>query len=180
MLFSTEALHCWMYCAAACGSNPAKLTTVLGKTVVSFAGFDPHAAAQYIQQWSASVEKSMGKETTLEVGYLGSRGFHLQRAHLINNAPPAPGAIQPRRPHQTASFVDGSVLPTDITVANSTFPVSGVNILENSARSWYDAGYVNLRRRYSAGLSLLANYTFAKDLTDAPDFRSPMFESTVA
>jgi len=153
---------------------------VLGKTVVSFAGFDPHAPSQYIQQWSASVEKSLGKETTLEIGYLGSRGFHLQRAHLINNAPPGPGLIQPRRPYHTVSFVDGTVLPSDISILNSTFPVSGVNILENSARSWYDAGYVNVRRRYSSGLSLLANYTFAKDLSDAPDFRSPMFESTVA
>jgi hypothetical protein len=57
--------------------------------------------------------------------------------------------------------------------------VSTVNLLENSARSWYDAGYVNIRRRYSNGLSLLANYTYAKNLTNAPDFRSPMFESSV-
>jgi hypothetical protein len=57
--------------------------------------------------------------------------------------------------------------------------VSTVNWLENTARSWYDAGYVNIRRRYSAGLSLLANYTWAKNLSDAPDFRSPMFESSV-
>jgi hypothetical protein len=28
-------------------------------------------------------------------------------------------------------------------------------------------------------LTLLANYTFAKSLSDAPDFRSPMFESTI-
>jgi carboxypeptidase family protein len=153
---------------------------VLGKTVVSFAGFDPHAPAQYIQQWSGSVEKSLGKETTVEVGYLGSRGFHLQRADLINNAPPGPGLIQPRRPYHKASFLDGTTLPSDIQVLSTTFPVSGVNVLENTARSWYDAGYLNVRRRYSAGLSLLANYTFAKDLSDAPDFRSPMFESTVA
>jgi len=28
-------------------------------------------------------------------------------------------------------------------------------------------------------LSLLANYTFAKNLSDAPDFRSPMFEAAI-
>jgi hypothetical protein len=38
---------------------------------------------------------------------------------------------------------------------------------------------VNVRRRYSPGLSLLANYTFAKNLTNAPDFRSPMDESAI-
>jgi len=58
-------------------------------------------------------------------------------------------------------------------------PVSTINLLANSAQSWYDAGYVNVRRRYAHGLSLLANYTFAKSLSNAPDFRSPMFESAI-
>src|SRR6185437_4998747 len=58
-------------------------------------------------------------------------------------------------------------------------PVSTINLLENTAQSWYDAGYVSLRHRYAHGLSLLANYTFAKNLSNAPDFRSPMFESAI-
>jgi hypothetical protein len=155
--------------------NPA----VLGKTVTSFAAFDPHAPPQYVQQWSTSFQKSLGSATTLEIGYQGERGYHLQRAHLINNALRGPGPIQPRRPYHTATFIDGTELPSNITVASTTVPLSGINLLENTARSWYDAGYVNLRRRYANSLSLLANYTFAKNLSDAPDFRSPMFESTI-
>jgi len=150
---------------------------VLGLTTVSFAAFDINAPAQYIEQWSGSVEKSLGAATTLEVGYLGSHGLHLQRSHLINNAPAGPGAIGPRRPFKTLSFLPGMVLPSNIIVANTTFPVSGINLLENSAQSWYDAGYVNIRRRFARGWTFLANYTFAKNLSDAPDFRSPMFES---
>ena len=152
---------------------------VLGATVVSFTAFDPHSAAQYVQQWSASVQKTVGRDTTLETGYHGERGFHLQRSHLINNAPPGPGPLQPRRPYQRAQFLPGTVFPPNVTVASDSFPVSTVNMLENTAQSWYNAGYVNLRRRYSKGLSLLANYTFAKNLSDAPDFRSPMFESAI-
>jgi hypothetical protein len=152
---------------------------VLGQTTVSFAAFDPHAPAQYIEQWSLSAEKSLGAATTLELGYLGSRGLHLQRSRLINNAPAGPGPIGPRRPFTTLSFLPGTVLPDNITVANTTFPVSGINLLENSARSWYDAGYANVRRRFSRGWTFLANYTFAKSLSDAPDFRSPMFESAI-
>jgi hypothetical protein len=152
---------------------------VLGQTTVSFAAFDPHAPPQYIEQWSVSIEKSLGSETTLELGYLGSHGVHLQRSRLINNAPPGPGAIGPRRPFRTLSFVPGVVLPDNITVADTTFPVSGINLLENSAQSWYDAGYANVRRRFSRGWTFLANYTFAKSLSDAPDFRSPMFESAI-
>ncbi len=152
---------------------------VLGSTVVSFTAFDPHAPAQYIQQWSASVQKSLGHDTTVEIGYHGERGLHLQRSHLINNDLPGPGTLQPRRPFPTATFLPGTVIPASVTSTGLTFPVSTVNMLEDTARSWYDAGYVNLRRRYSSGLTLLTNYTYSKNLSTAPDFRSPMFESAV-
>jgi hypothetical protein len=154
-------------------------TPVLGTTAVSFTSVQLHAAAQYMQQWSASLEKQLGGQTTVEVGYLGAGGFHLQRSHLINNAQPGPGLIQPRRPFPKISFVANTVFPAAVasTMTSSTFPVSTINLLENSSQSWYDAAYVNVRRRYANGLSFLANYTFAKALENAPDFRSPMFEA---
>ncbi|HEX6467263.1 MAG TPA: carboxypeptidase regulatory-like domain-containing protein [Terriglobales bacterium] len=162
--------------------TPVLGTGTLTPTTVSFTAFDPHAPAQYVQQWNASAQKSVGAETFVEIGYLGSRGIHLQRAHLINNPLPGPGPLGPRRPFKTLSFVPGAVLTpssTSATIQSQTFPVSTINLLENSAQSWYDAGYINVRRRYAHGLSFLANYTFAKDLTNAPDFRSAMDESSV-
>jgi len=164
-------------------------TPILGKgtltpTTVSFTGFDPHAPAEYVQQWNAAVQKSFGRDTSVEIGYLGARGFHLQRADLINNPPPGPGPLGPRRPFKTLSFVPGATLPkssaADAVIQSTTFPVSTINLLTNTAQSWYDAGYINVRRRYSHGLSFLANYTFSKNLTNAPDFRSPMDESAIA
>jgi hypothetical protein len=152
---------------------------VPGQTTVSFAAFDPNAPSQYIEQWSLSIEKSIGAATTLEIGYLGSHGLHLQRSHLINNAQPGPGPIGPRRPFKTISFLPGTELPSTVTVISTTFPVSGINLLENTAQSWYDAGYINVRRRSARGLMLLANYTWSKSLSNAPDFRSPMFESAI-
>jgi hypothetical protein len=162
--------------------TPVLGTGALPATTVSFTAFDPHSPSQYVQQWNFSLQKSLGRDTSLEAGYLGSRGFHLQRAHLINNTLPGPGPLGPRRPFKTLTFVDGTKLTsssTDAVVQSETFPVSTINLLENSAQSWYDAGYVNLRRRYSHGLSFLANYTFSKDLANAPDFRSPMDESAI-
>ena len=154
-------------------------TPVLGTTAVSFTSVQLHAQAQYIQQWSTSLEKQLGAETTVEVGYLGAGGFHLQRSHLINNAQPGPGLIQLRRPFPKISFVNNTVFPAAVasTMTSSTFPATTINLLENTSQSWYDAGYVNARRRASNRLSFLANYTFAKALENAPDFRSPMFEA---
>ncbi len=132
--------------------TPVLGTGALPATTVSFTAFDPHAPAQYVQQWNGSVQKGLGKDTSLEIGYLGSHGVHLQRAHLINNTLPGPGPLGPRRPFKTLTFVPGTTLPTGSTTAviqSQTFPVSTINLLENTAKSWYDAGYVNLRRRYS-------------------------------
>jgi hypothetical protein len=162
-------------------------TPVLGAgalpaTTVSFTAFDPHSPAQYVEQWNASVQKAAGRNTTIEIGYLGARGYHLQRSHLINNTLPGPGPLGPRRPYKTLTFVPDTTLQAGSATAiiqSLTFPVSTINLLENTARSWYDAGYLNVRRHYSQGLSLLANYTFAKNLTNAPDFRSPMDESAI-
>ncbi len=156
---------------------------VLGQTRVSFAAFPPRSPSQYINQWSFSVEKALAGDTVLEIGYQGSRGFHLQRSHLINNAAPGPGPINPRRPFASITFLPGTDLGADnaqqFQILSSTFPVSAINLLENSARSWYDAGWVNARRRFRRGLSFLVNYTWSKNLSDAPDFRSPMFESAI-
>jgi Carboxypeptidase regulatory-like domain len=151
----------------------------IGTTVTSFTALQLHAPPQYVQQWSTSFEKQLGSQTTLEVGYLGAGGFHLQRSHLINNAQPGPGLIQPRRPFPKVSFVANTTFPTTTTVTSTSTPISTINLLENTSQSWYDAGYVNIRRRYARGLSFLANYTFAKSLENAPDFRSPMFESAI-
>ena len=162
--------------------TPVLGTGTLPATTVSFTAFDSHAPAEYIQQWNAQVEKALGSATTVEIGYIGARGFHLQRSHLINNAPPGPGPLGPRRPFKTLSFVPGTVLTpssTDAVIQSQTFPVSTINLLEDTAQSWYDAGYVNVRRKYSHGLSFLANYTFSKNLANAPDFRSPMDESAI-
>jgi hypothetical protein len=93
---------------------------VLGRTTVSFASIELDAPSQYIEQWSTSVEKSLGRQTTLEIGYLGAHGLHLQRAHLINNALPGAGPIGPRRPFKTLSFLPGTVLPSDVNAALRT------------------------------------------------------------
>jgi hypothetical protein len=162
--------------------TPVLGTGALPATTVSFTAFDPHAPSQYVQQWNASVQKSLGKDTSVEIGYLGSRGYHLQRAHLINNPTPGPGPLGPRRPFKTLTFVPDTTLPegsTNAIIQGQTFPVSTINLLENTAQSWYDAGYINIRRRYSHGLSFLANYTYAKNLTNAPDFRGAMDEATI-
>ncbi|HEV2418153.1 MAG TPA: carboxypeptidase regulatory-like domain-containing protein, partial [Terriglobia bacterium] len=152
---------------------------VLGVTTISYAATQLNPPPQYVNQWSFSVQKQFRGNTVVELGYRGERGFHLQRAHLINNAPPGPGPVNPRRPYQTISFLPGTVFPAGFPVASFTSPVSSINYLENSAQSWYDAGWVSVRHPLGRGLALLSNFTWSKNLTNAPDFRSAMDESAI-
>ncbi len=152
---------------------------VLGKTVVSFTGVDPRGKSAYTQQYSLTLEGQVTKNDLIQAGYSGSVSKKLQRAHLLNNALPGPGAVGPRRPFHTASFVPGSTLDSDFIifpVQSTTFPISAVNIIENTANSTYDSGWVLYKHQFSHSISILSNYTYSRLLTDAPAFRSPANE----
>ncbi len=107
---------------------------VMGQAVVSFSALDPHSPPQYVNEWSFTLQKALPGKVVLEVGYIGSAGFHLQQAHLINNAPPGPGAINPRRPYHTITFLPGTSFagdnPEDFAIESDTFPVSAINYLQ--------------------------------------------------
>jgi hypothetical protein len=152
---------------------------VLGTTLVGFTAIDTHLQIPRIQQASASIERQLGAETMIQIGYLGAWGRHLDRSRLVNNAQPGAGPVQPRRPNQTITFAAGTELPASVPVASLTFPVGPINLLESTGRSQYNSGWVLAKRTFSQGLSFLASYTYADSLTDAPSFRSPANEAEV-
>ncbi len=67
-------------------------------------------------------------------------------------------------------------------LANPQFPLvpntnTGVaDLLFNGARDYYNSLQVEFRRRFSQGLSFQANYTFAKNLTDAVGTAQALFD----
>ena len=79
---------------------------VLGQDCGQFHGVRPVCTAAVRSAVERSLQKSLGRDTTLEVGYHGERGFHLQRAHLINNALPGPG-LDPAAPALPRGHVSG-------------------------------------------------------------------------
>lgn len=55
-----------------------------GASTTDIAGFDPDLETPYIQEWVASVEHQIFKNTVLEARYVGNRGMKLIRVHDIN------------------------------------------------------------------------------------------------
>lgn len=58
-------------------------------------------------------------------------------------------------------------LPSNFFFVNPTVATAGAFIVDNSAKTWYDSGVIEIRRRLSDGLRFQASYVWAKALTDS-------------
>lgn len=66
-------------------------------------------------------------------------------------------------------------LPSNFFFVNPTVATAGAFVLDNSAKSWYDGGTLEVRRRLSNGLRVNASYTFARAQTDSFQSNSDNF-----
>jgi hypothetical protein len=95
----------------------------------------------YLQQWNLSVGRELASDLTLEVAYVGNRGFKLRNQQNINAPVAGPGVLQSKRP----------------------FPAfSTITSYENIGNSYYHSGYVKVDKRFAHGLTFTASYTLAK------------------
>jgi len=97
----------------------------------------------YTTQWNLFIQRELPGAFILDVGYVGTKGTKLQEAKYVNVPLPGPGAIQPRRP-----FPD-----FDLVFWN-----------EQSGFSNYNALQAKLERRVTAGLTLMASFTWSKSI----------------
>ncbi len=102
----------------------------------------------WMEHWNVNVQRQLGATRAIEVAYVGSKGHDLISARDGNQPPASPSPVNLRPNPQFA----------DIT------------LIESRAASNYNALQLKFQQRTSAGLSLLAAYTFAKSTDDASGF----------
>ena len=103
-----------------------------------------------VDQWQLSVQRELMHNLILEVGYMGSHGYHFQRVVNGNQAVlDQPGQLT-------------SVL------SRTPYPQLGpfMRAIEHNATNSYNAGTLRAERRFEKGLSLLVAYTYAKTMDD--------------
>jgi hypothetical protein len=129
-------------------------TSLTNANVLNTDNFQP-----YVTQWSFDIQRRLPWETTLTVGYVGSKTTHLDNTVELNNPDPfiptgATDTVQNRRPFPF--IVDNGVQR----------PLSRIRFLDSGGNSWYDGLQVSLRKRYSQGLVLTFAYTYSKTLME--------------
>jgi len=101
----------------------------------------------YIEESNLTIQKSFG-ETVLTASYVGSFGRHLSESVYPDNPDPTPGALPAYR-------------------YAKQFPlVNRLYLFYATAASNYNAGQFSAERRYSHGLTMNANYTWAHGLSN--------------
>jgi hypothetical protein len=113
-------------------------------------GFDPNFINPRSWQGSATVERLLGEDVTLSVGYLFSSTHNLQRRLDRNLFPPR---------------IDATGMPIfPLVRPDQSIGVLSVN--ESTAHSRYDALAVSLTHRLANRIQFQANYALSKNMDD--------------
>jgi hypothetical protein len=105
----------------------------------------------YVQQFNLTVERELPGSLVWSTSYVGALGRKLGIATEIDQAPPGPGAVQPRRYYY-------GVLPG----------ISSISEAYTSGTSDYHSLQTSLVRRFNRGFSLSTNFTYGHVIDDAP------------
>jgi len=131
--------------------------TPLRPLTVSSVTYVPRDRLPYTFQWNLGVQRDIGFNTVLEIGYVASRSLKVSRTIGANN----PGL------EQAAEVVLNRVPIQNVR----PFPVySGFSAVYYDAVASYHSLQMKATRRFRAGLSIDANYTFSKNIDNASNF----------
>jgi hypothetical protein len=121
-----------------------------------------------VQVWNLNVQREIFANTSLMIGYAGSRGEHLLRSNDVNTALPSTGA-------------DGlPFFPAGAVRMNPAWTT--VELKSSDGDSWYKALIVEARRRWANGFMAQSSYTWSKaeDTTQASTFFSDATNGTTS
>ena len=121
-------------------------------TPVAINNIDPGYTNGYTEQWNVNVQRELYKGFTLTVGYVGTKGTHLQIMEEVNGAPYIPGNCG-----SSACSTSGNINNRRIYQ-----PFATIESMEANGFSDYSALQVTLKRRFSSGYSILMSYTWSK------------------
>lgn len=169
--------------ASSFGLNSDGLITLNSLGVPGFAAIPTPGskAIPYTQNWNVSLTFQLMKNTALELAYVGNKGTHLFMP-LVNLNPRDTDFVELLEASNIAAettFSDPlgrrNALGAALTIQRNSVasPYFGFNTLDlffdPSATSIYHGAYVEVRRRFSAGVSFTSNYTYGKSIDDASD-----------
>ena len=133
-----------------------------------------HFVVPSTQQWNLTIQRSLGHEWVLEVGYVGTHAVHLRetRDALQSQNATAANPVVLGGQNITFNTFDNAVARSRAQGING---YNGFQLFANDAYSHYNSLQTTISRRWSAGY-FQAAYTFSKS-TDATSTGNTAFNS---
>ena len=131
---------------------------------------DNNLVLPYAQQGNFGIERELGRDWGVGIGYVGVRGVKLLKSQNINLTPPTvltndnaaslgvprPNPQQIGRPVYTAARIDPQF--------------NNVQQVASASSSTYHGLQLTAQKRFSRGFQFRANYMFSKAIDDTSDF----------
>jgi hypothetical protein len=126
------------------------------------ASLDPHFHISYLEQINFLLQKQIG-ENVLTAGYVGMLGRHLEASVPTINAIPPGGSV-----------ADEPYTPASCRPATVTCSIGQVGQLATESASSYHSLQAMFQRRFTGGLAIDLNYTWAHQLDNTTGISSQL------
>ncbi len=114
----------------------------------------------YIQEWNLTVEYALTRSTSLQVGYIGESGAHVEdygnlNQYTVNGDPTS-------APYYNNQYIGANGVDASLGIGSGSLLIT-----ESRAKMDFNAMESTLRQRLSHGLEFTFNYTYGKAMTNS-------------
>ena len=127
----------------------ANAVLVAGAAGLAPANVDPNFDNAYVQSWNLNVQREVGRDIAVSLGYFGTKGTHLRVSRNINQ--PINGVRPFSNVSSSSDIRPGAVLNNIVQI-------------EGTGNSSYNALWATATKRLSRGFQFNASYTFSKSI----------------
>jgi hypothetical protein len=146
---------------------PAGLATTFTPGTDNITYIPANTKDSYVESYFLSVQKSLAKNTLLDIAFIGNHGLKLQGFLNANQGNPSLGVANPTTPASGAGFVRPYPTWGGFPIGSTNFTYGDITEALNGFWSHFDALQVRYEQRFVDGLTLLNSFTWEHSLDNA-------------
>jgi hypothetical protein len=144
------------------GANQPQVSGSGALGAQSFHGLDPNFVPPYAQEFDLGVEQALPGQMSLSVGYVGTRGMRLPIFVDSNLRGQTPHGSRTYNVLNAQNQLTQQLTVPVYLISDRIIPtLQSYNTGFSVANTWYNSMAVTVRRPFSNGLEVLANYTWS-------------------